>query len=391
MASLLRNIVAPLPPNLRLSWDVASDEEIRNRAMGVVQIDHSYFGSGDDTRHVNAWDYARNATRKVALQYPARNFGPLSTPIAADFNGMNAVGPDGAPGTRGLELGGGNLVNHRIRVECGTGTNSLFVQTGTIQYVSFQNLAFSGSAGSQWWHNTNPNTASIYPLHMRNLTYDGFNSPLGNSTNKFTFTQGKIDGQWTVLNYQATPIHWGGSDNDISAYINSASPASVAGAGKPIFHWDYMEKTQVTGLVYITAENAWSGHRVEGPVERELRIFATVAEGRAAGNPATRPVWDIRGCHVILYAPSINYVVNTNANGAIVQSAGVLEVYSPHYRKATAAAADFPLFYQTGGLAHISRPLSADGNAVRLRWKDAALGAQNQDIPYPTGNSVTTW
>lgn len=388
----IRDVALPSAGAGWVPYGTAIDLEVRLRGQGVWQIDDPAFGSTDDEKHVNAWAAASAATRKPVLQYPARTFGPLTTPIQV-FSGMRAMGPEGIEGVKNLELSSGNLVNHRVRVECGTGTSSLFVQSGTFQDIVFANIAFSGNASSQWWHNTNGATQSIYPLQFHSLSFDGFNSVLGNSAQKFTMTQGVFSGHWTVLNYQTTPLHIGGSDNQLwmGGMLNSNSPGSVAGAGKPIVHFDYMEKTQV-GFMYITAENGWSGIRVEGPVERELRFYGGVFEGRAVGNPATYPAIDIRGCRVIMYGPSVNYVVNTNAAGAIIQSGGVLELYSPHYRKATAAATTFPLFYQTGGIAHIERPLAADGtSAVRLHWKDAALGAQDQDIAYPTANSVSTW
>lgn len=359
-------------------------------ATSILQID-DFPGANDNAKHVAAWDAARNATRKPILQYPARTFGPLTTPIAA-FSGMRAIGPDanGSDGPKNQEIGGGNLVPHRVNVNCGTGTSALFVQSSTIQEVIFANISFSGSSGSQWWHNVNGSSYSIYPGLFHSLSFDGFNSVLGNAAQKFTATQVVFSGHWTVLNYQLTPLHIGGSDNSLwmSGYLNSNSPAGVSGNGNPIIHFDYLEKSNI-GYMFITAENDWLGMRVSGPIARAISVYGGTFEGRATGNPATRPVIDIAGGHVTMYSPDIGYV--TTANGAITQPAGVLECYSPHYRKASAAAATFPMLYQTGGIAHIARPLSADGNAIRIRWKDAALGAQDEDIPYPTGNSRETW
>ena len=359
-------------------------------ATSILQID-DFPGATDDAKHVAAWTAAANATRKPILQYPARTFGPLSTPIVA-FSGMRAIGPDstGSDGPKNQELSSGNYVPHRVNVSCGTGAASLFVQSETLREVVFMNISWSGTASSQWWHNTNGNSYTIYPGQFHSLAFDNFNSVLGNSTNQFTCTQFIFSGHWTVLNFQNTPIHIGGSDNSLwmTGYINANSPASVAGGGKPILHLDYLEKTDI-GYVYVTAENGWSGVRIEGPVSRAVRFYGGVFEGRAAGNPATYPVIDIRGCHTVFHSPSVGQV--TTANGAIVQSGGVTELYSPHYYKATAVGATYPMFYQTGGIASIVRPFSGDGNAIRIRWKDAALGAQDEDIPYPTGNSRTNW
>lgn len=356
----------------------------------VLQIDE-FPGATDDAKHVAAWAAAAAASRKPILQYPTGTFGPLSTPIAV-FSGMRAIGPDhsGSDGPKNQEIGGGNLVPHKVSVACGTGSSSLFVQSGTYQEVLFANISFSGTAGSQWWHNTNGSTQSIYPGLFHSLSFDGFNSVLGNAAQKFTMTQVVFSGHWTVLNYQTTPIHIGGSDNSLwmSGYLNSNSPASVDGNGNPIVLFDYMEKSNV-GYMFITAENDWAGIRVVGPVARAISIYGGTYEGRATSNPATRPVIDIQGGHVTMYSPDIGYV--TTANGAITQSGGVFECYSPHYRKASAAATTYPMLYQSGGIAHITRPLSADGNAIRIHWKDAALGAQDEDIPYPAGNSRQVW
>ncbi|MGB4761937.1 MAG: hypothetical protein WBP12_01105, partial [Candidatus Saccharimonas sp.] len=359
-------------------------------ASSILQI-ADFAGATDNDKHVAAWAAAASASRKPILQYPARTFGPLSTPIAA-FSGMRAIGPDhtGSDGPKNQEISGGNLVPHKVVVSCGTGASSLFVQSGTLQEVLFANISFSGSASSQWWHNTNGSSYSIYPGLFHSLAFDGFNTVLGNAAQKFTATQVVFSGHWTVLNYQNTPLHIGGSDNSLwmSGYLNSNSPASVDGNGNPIVHFDYLEKSNI-GYMFITAENDWLGMRVTGPAARAISIYGGTFEGRASTNPATRPVIDITGGHVTMYSPDIGYV--TTANGAITQSGGVFECYSPHYRKASAAATTFPLLYQTGGIAHMTRPLSADGNAIRIRWKDAALGSQNEDIAYPTTNSRITW
>lgn len=358
----------------------------------ILQID-DFPGATDNDKHVTAWAAAAAAIRKPILQYPARTFGPLSTPIAA-FSGMRAIGPDhsGSDGPKNQEISSGNFVPHKVTVNCGTGASSLFVQSATIQEVVFANISWSGSAGSQWWHNTNGNSYTIYPGQFHSLAFDGFSSVLGNTANQFTCTQFIFSGHWTVLNFSNTPLHIGGSDNSLwmGGFANLNSPASVAGAGRPILHLDYLEKSNI-GYVYITAENGWSGVRIEGPIMRNLQFHGGVFEGRSAGNPATYPVIDIRGGHATFYGPNLGQVVNTNANGAIIQSNGVVELYSPHYYKATAAATTFPMFYQTGGIASITRPFSGDGNAIRVRWKDAALGAQDEDIPYPTGNSRSVW
>lgn len=392
------DVVLSNPQNNQvLSYNSGTSKWVNATATGgssvptaILQID-DFAGATDDDKHVAAWNAARNATRKPILQYPTGTFGPLSTPIAV-FSGMRAIGPDynGSDGPKNQEISSGNLVPHKVTVSCGTGTSALFVQNGTYQEVLFSNISFSGSTGSQWWHNVNGSSYSIYPGLFHSLSFDGFNSVLGNASQKFTCTQVVFSGHWTVLNYQTTPIHIGGSDNSfwMNGYLNSNSPASVAGNGNPIIHFDYLEKSSI-GYMFITAENDWLGMRVTGPIARAISIHGGTFEGRATGNPATRAVIDITGGHVMMYSPDIGYV--TTANGAITQSGGVLECYSAHYRKASAAATTFPLLYQTGGIAHVTRPLSADGNAIRIRWKDAALGAQDEDIPYPTGNSRQTW
>lgn len=372
-------------------WIASLDSEVRARALGVVQID-SFPGATDDAKHVAAWNYARSQTQKPILQYPARTFGPLSTPIAA-FSGMRAIGPDGNDGVKNLELSSGNLVNHRVRVQAGTGTSALFVQSGTLQDIVFANIAFSGSASSQWWHNTNGDSQSIYPCQFHSLSFDGFLHVLGNASSKFTTTQGVFSGHWTVLNFSGTPLNLGGSDNSLwmAGYINLNSPASVAGAGRPLMHVDWMEKSDF-GYLYCTAENGWSGVRIEGQNNRTINFYGGTFEGRAAGNPATYPVIDIRSGRAHFHGPRINYVIPGNAGGAVVQTGGYLTLDHPTYQKATSADDTFPLLYQSGGLARVIAPAAGNGTSpIRIRWKDAALGAQNHDIPAPTGNRIEAW
>lgn len=355
--------------------------KIWDRTGGVVNFDE--FTGTDDQKHVAGWNYARSATRKPVMQYPDRTFGPLSTPIAA-FSGMRAIGPIGMDGVKNLELNSGNYVNHRVDVTAGTGTSSLFVQSGDLSDVGFANIAFDGTASAQWWHNTNGSAQSVYPAHFHSLSFDGFLNVFGNDAQKFTTTQGIFSGHWTVLNYSGTPIHIGGADTFFMWYLNSNSPASVDGNGKPILWFDYMEKTVVL-YSFITAENDWTGIRVTGPVERAIRFYGGTYEGRAAGNPATRPAFDIQGGHVIIRDGDFGFV--TTANGVITQSGGVLEVHSPHYRKATAAASTFPFLYQTGGFHHVSLPLAANGDPVYVRRTDGTT----KTFAYPTTNSYVDW
>lgn len=367
--------------------------KIWDRTGGVVNFDDSSFTGTDDQKHVAGWNYARSATRKPIMQYPDRTFGPLTTPIAT-FSGMRAIGPIGLDGVKNLELGtggisgvpyGGNLVNHAVRVQTGTGTSSLFVQSADNNDVGFANIAWSGATTSQWWHNTNGSALSVYPAHFHSLSFDGFLSVLGNDSQKFTTTQGYFSGHWTVLNYTGTPLHIGGADTFFNWYLNSNSPdLPTAGGGKPILWFDYMEKTVVM-YCFITAEDDWTGIRVSGPVDRAIRFFGGTYEGRAAGNPATRPVLDVQGGHVIVYGGDFGYV--TTANGVITQSGGVLELHSPHYRKATGAASTFPFLYQTGGVHRVELPLAANGDPVYVRKTDTTT----KTFAYPTANSYVDW
>lgn len=385
---------AALPAQGSTAWYShyeALDAEIRSRSGALWQID-GFPGASDDAKFGAALSAASAVSgKKPILQFPGRYFGPLTT-TRTPYSGMRLVGPDGNDGVKNLEIGGGNYVNHAVRVQTGTGTNSLFVQSSTLQDIVFANVAFSGSAGSQFWHNTNPNSFTIYPTLWHSLSFDGFNSVLGDAANQFTVTQGVFSGHWTVLNYQTTPLHLGGSDNSLwmAGYLNSNSPPSVAGGGKPILHLDWMEKTNV-GYIYITAENGWSGVRVDAPQSRDVTFFGGTFEGRSPTNPATYPVVDVRGGRVVMRSPHFSNV-SSSASGVVVQTGGTLTLVRPFYTKATAAtASNPPLLYQTGGIADVVRPYCGDGNPVTIRWKDAALGQQVQDIPFPTANSVTPW
>lgn len=363
------------------------DREVRARAGALWQIDN-FAGADDDAKFGAALSAAAASTRKPVLQFPARYFGPLTT-TRTPFTGMKIIGPDGGDGVKNLEISGGNLVSHAVRVQCGTGASSLFVQSASIQEVILANVAFSGSTGSQFWHNTNPAAVTVYPALLHSLSFDGFNSVLGSPAAKFTCTQTVFSGHWTVLNYQTTPLHIGGSDNTLwwDGYLNSNSPASVAGAGNPILWLDWLEKS-VVGFVFITAENDWSGLRVDGPILRHITLVGGVYEGRSTANPATRPVIDIRGGHVHMIGTDLGHVVGgANAAGAIIQSGGLLRLDGAHYRLADTTAATFPLLYQTGGIAHVSRPIQGSGGSCYIRQSSGTT----TEVPYPTANTITTW
>lgn len=384
MATHLKDAPLPSVNNPWTTWGTAIDAELRNRAVSVWQID-SFDGASDDAKHVAAWAAAAAATRKPILQYPARTFGPLSTPIAA-FSGMHAIGPDGNDGTKNQEISSGNLVNHKVSVSCGTGTSSMFVQSSSINDVVFSNISWSGTSGSQWWHNTNGSSYSIYPGQFHSLSFDGFSSVLGSASSKFTITQVVFSGHWTILNFSAsTPVHIGGSDCPNlwkAGMLNIQSPASVAGSGNPIILIDYLEKSCISN-VYCTNDNGWTGIRVVGPTPgRAVRLRDCVIEGRAAGTPATAPCLDVQGQYVILDGVDIGQV--TTANGVIVQSGGILNIKDAYYRRASAVGATYPLLYQTGGLylRTGAGPLSANSEAVRMRWADTST----YDYAYPTAN-----
>lgn len=385
MATHLKDVALPSAGVSWTTWGTAIDAELRDRAVGLWQIDN-FDGATDDDKHVAAWAAAAAATRKPILQYPARTFGPLSTPIAA-FSGMRAIGPDGNDGVKNQEISSGNLVNHKVSVSCGTGTSSLFVQSSSINDVVFANISWSGTSGSQWWHNTNGSVYSIYPGQFHSLSFDGFSTVLGSASSKFTITQVVFSGHWTILNFSgSTPVHLGGSDNPNlwkSGMLNIQSPASVAGGGNPIMLVDYLEKSCLSN-VYCTNDNGWTGIRSVGPPGRAVRLRDCVIEGRAAGTPATAACLDVQGQYVILDGVDIGQV--TTANGAIVQSGGILNIKDAYYRRASAVDATYPLLYQTGGvyLRSGAVPVSGNGEAVRMRLSDGST----YDYPYPTANAM---
>lgn len=361
------------------------------------QID-SFAGATDDAKHVAAWAAARSAVAvaKITLQYPDRDFGPLTTSIAADFDGMAAIGPDGSEGPKNQEISRG-VNTHEVIVATGSGTSSLFVQTGTIKELYFGNISWTGSSSSQWWHNTNPSSASIYPGEIHSCAWDSFGQGvLGNSANKFTITQFVFSGHCTILNFSNEPVHIGGSDDMNlwgAGYLNIQSPASVSGGGtKIIFHVDYLEKSAISN-VYVTNDAGWVGVRVDGPVLRGCKFYNVTVEGKAAGSPATAACVDVRGGHTIWFGLDIGQV--TTANGAFLQSAGIVDTYSTHYRQADTGNAtndaNFFFLYHTGGISRHKWAVNANGNPLRFRWASAGAsptGVQNQDFAYPTANEV---
>lgn len=372
----------------------AMDFELRARA-GVVRQFESFDGATDDAKHIAGLAWQKNAsqfTRIACLQFPAGDFGPLTTSTVIDYDGFHLLGPEGSEGPKNQEIST-RIVGHRVIVASGSGTSSLYVQNTILKEWYIGGISWEGSSSSQWWHNSNPTVISIYPGEIHSCSWNSFGQGvLGNTANKFTITQFVWSGHNTILNFSNTPVHIGGSDcNSLlsGGYLNIQSPVSVAGGGtKVCMIVDYLEKSAISN-VYCTNDAGWKGIQVLSQPIRAVRFYNIVAEGKAASSPATAACIEVQGGHTIWWGLDLGQV--TTANGAFVQTGGLVVTYSMHYRQASAVDQTYPTFYQTAGVARHYEPVNGNGNSCRFRWSSAAAspsGVQIQDVPYPTTNKM---
>jgi hypothetical protein len=341
---------------------------------GVVNFDE-YTGT-DDQKWVAAWGDLRNSTRKYTLQLPARTFS-VSTSQAL-FSGAAMIGPDGPDATKNLEIGGGNLVPHRLVWQGGSGTSSCFTNTGTSNQVNFASFAWQSGGSGQFLHSVLG--SNMYPARFDALTIYGGNGGFGSRTaGKFLGTQCTFSGHWTVLGYMDTPFRIGGGDMKFEWYLNSNSPSNDAShpsyAGKPIFWADGLGKTALH-YPYLTNENGTVGLLVTGGGrDKDLNIFSGIYEGRNSGVLSAYPVIDVQSGVVNLFGGRFAHVDDgntTTAPGVIkVSGDGVLNLFGGVYERQSASiASTFPLIYQADGATgavSVHDLVSSTGESIYIR------------------------
>ncbi len=358
-----------LPAQGNTSWYghyTALDEDVRRTNVGVVQAD-SFAGADDGAKLQTALTWAAAQTYRPWVQFPARLFS-VGSQTYQTYSGMRLCGPGASEGARNPEQGTA-LTTHQVQFTGGTGASSMFVTSGGSQFgISMASVQFQGGAASQIWHTD----STVYSCQLHNLSWQGGKHFLGSPTAKFLNTQLVTSGHWTVLNYTDTPFTFGGSDSHFSWYLNSQSPASVAGAGKPIIHFDYQQKSDVSFL-YLTVVNGWRGLRVTGSADRDLTFYHSVFEGANDGNVSTYSVIDMQGGRATFWHPRFAWVDDVNTNGVVEQSGGQLDIHSPVYERGSGVTDSFPLLYQTGGTARIYDATMTNGSQPRVRWSSGAV------------------
>jgi hypothetical protein len=201
-------------------------------------------------------------------------------------------------------------------------------------------------------------------------------------------TQNSFTGHWECNAGWDTQFHIGGSDN--SFWMDSiCNVDSSRAAGSGVYHvmFDFLQKSDI-GYIYSTAQNGWKSMLLAGSAPFGCRFFGGTYEGESAtANPATASLIDITGGNWTFFGTSFNHVSSSGVNGAITQSGGEVSFYSPVYIRASATAATWPLFYQTGGAAQFITPVcGTSGESVRARW---ASGATTSLSPGGTFRHVT--
>jgi hypothetical protein len=363
----------------RATVTITPDDAANTIAIGVttseemVQID-SFTGATDRAKFTAAMTYMAAQTRKRALQFPPRTFASGGTPLLGGnviFSGLRLYGPAGNDGPKNLEISSGNLVDHRVHLNTGTGTSAFLRGDGTDIYdFELRNIAFQWNVPGQLVHNS---TGNLYVPNFHSLTYYGCTSAFGSNSTKCLMTQYVFSGHHTAVGFTDTLMQIGGSDGSLfmGGFLNANSGGT--GAGKPIIILDNVGKTNIGGM-YITNEGDWTGVRIGGTIDDVCNFYGGWYEGRNTGTPATRPVFDIQGGTNNFFGIWTAFVDDAGgtANGVIHQSGGIANFYAPSYLRTSAVADTFPWLYQTGGTAFVDKPIvCTTGEQMRLRWSTA--------------------
>lgn len=321
-------------------------------APGVVLLDS--FPGSDDGKLTAALSYAAAQTHIPAIQFPARDVN-LSQMGRIPFSGMKLIGPGGSNGPKDLELSSGKFVTHNVHL---TGSGSWFVGDGLTPYnVLVADLAFTGSAGSQWW---SQNGGTLYACEFRSLTHLGFGSVFGNATAKANVTQVLFTGHWVNEGAQGTQFHLGGSDCQLwrGGYINIDANLTKP---VPLIWLDYLSKTSC-GYMYVTSRGAARGVLISGS-SRGVTLLGGSYEGVNAGSPAQGPVITVTGGQVTIVAPWVAYGMSAPAageTGVIQVTGGDVLVDRPVYDRGNGALS-IPLLAVTGGKAEIRSACMVSG------------------------------
>jgi hypothetical protein len=316
----------------------------------------TFSGATDDAKLTNALSYAAAQTRIPPIRFlENRQYGPFTTTRTL-FSGLKLIGYQGGP--KIFELASGAYTPNNLLINCGTGTSSWWVGTGSIYGVYMAGLTCnSTNANTQFLAHE---SGTLYACEFNNLTHFGFKHVLGRPAAKCLMTQVVTSGHWTTLGGHDVQYTFGGSDNQlwVAGYCNIGQ-FTVAGADRYFFEFSTMWKTNV-GRLYITANNDWRGTKVSGSGEG-LHFWGTSFEG-LSGEPCNGTLLRIEGGRVAVHGPWLAYAMgapSSGENGVVQVTGGHVVIDTPTYAFAPTVAESVPMVYQSGGVLAVRDALPA--------------------------------
>jgi len=191
----------------------------------------------------------------------------LTAPITM-YSGMKIIGSY-KTGQNNPELSSGNFSGTEITMSgtLGSGTNSLFVGTGTIYNVFLSDFCVQGSQGSNTHQFLDHNSGTLYACELNSLSFNFMKGVMGNSTRKCFVTQVCLTGTWTANNAWETQFHLGGSDCTmwLDSLCNIGVTSSAAQTGGLTSYFMKLDSLEGTlGKAYVSAMNGWRGILISG-------------------------------------------------------------------------------------------------------------------------------
>jgi hypothetical protein len=319
---------------------------------GVVPLD-SFAGANDDAKLTAALSATAADTYPRTILLTNRNH-TFTTPNRVAFTGMRIQGPAGygnpeqnsgqkAPGQVTLSMTGPWFIN--------TSGADLFS-------VSLKNLSFRGGSGATVIGQSG--TTSWYCLAMSNIYASGLRSVVGTQAAKALLTAASFTGDWECSGFYSGAFHMGGSDNTFwpdGMLIDSSQAFATAGSANGQYHiWlDFLEKSYI-GPIYMTAEGAWNGIRVNGnAASGPVTIHGARIEGRNAAAPCNGSLIRVDSGHLVVRDSWISYAMASPATpghspadaGVIHHAGGTLMVDGCTYERANGVAETVPFVYST--------------------------------------------
>jgi hypothetical protein len=377
-------------PDIRTAITGLDKRMLAQEATGKIYLEDFSTGSDDG-------DLTAALSASAAETYPSTivlsNVQNTFTTANRDaFSGMRIQGPDGYGNPERLSS---TKMPGRVHLNF-NGSWFRNPLNSDVYSVSLHNMSFTGGGAAAGPNILGQNgSGTWYCLSMRDIFTSSLRTVLGTQSTKLLITAANFTGDWEVNNCYNGAFHMGGSDNTLwtdGMLLDSGTAFATAGSSNGQYHlWcDSLDKTFI-GPLYITAEGAWNGIRVSGPVYNNgatnqgvLWMRGLRVEGRNPGAPCNGALIRVEGGMMNLRDSWIAYGMDSPSTpghsptdaGCIHQTAGAVLLDGITYDRVTSQAETVPFAYCNGGQMRVQNIWSASrgGTWAGLPRVDQAAG-----------------